>query len=84
MKNFFEQFVKDEMEYICDDYMFDILLENFEGELSEDELDDNLEYFINQAIKNFCNNEYIIQSLHDWMHDEVNDVVKQYVLNKEE
>ena len=84
MVNYFEQFVKDEMEWICNDDMFNILLDNFDGELTEDELDEHLGQFIQQAVENFCNNEYISQSLHDMMHDEISDVVKEYVCNKEE
>ena len=47
MENFFEQFVKDELEWICNDDMDRILLENFERELDEEELNKNYENFIN-------------------------------------
>ena len=36
-----------------------------------------------QAVKNFCNDEYIIQTMHDYMFDAMNDVVKDYLSNKE-
>lgn len=84
MDNLFEQFVKDEMDWICNDDMINILLDNFDGEITEEELEDNMEVFINQAANRFCNNEYIIQTLHDWMHDEVSDVVKEYISMKGE
>ena len=38
MVNYFEQFVKDELEWICNDDMINILLEGFDGEITEDEL----------------------------------------------
>ena len=83
MENYFERFVRDELDWICNDDMIRILLENFDGEISEEELEDHMEEFINQAANRFCNDEYVIQTMHDWMHDEVNDVIKEYLYNKE-
>ena len=82
MVNFFEQFVRDELEWICNDDMDRILLENFERELDEEELNKNYGDFINEAVINFCNDEYIIQTMHDWMYDAVVDAIRTYLDNK--
>ena len=84
MENFFEQFVRDELEWICNDDMDRILLENFEGELEEDELDEHYGEFINEAVNDFCNDEYVIQNIHDWMYDAVVNVIKDYLNRRDE
>lgn len=83
MVNYFEQFVKDELEWICNDDMINILLEGFDGEITEDELDEHLEEFMNQSVEGFCNDEWIIQTMHDWMHDFMVDAIKDYLNSKE-
>ena len=83
MINYFEQFVKDELEWICNDDMINILLEGFDGEITEDELDEHLEDFMNQSVQDFCNDEWIIQTMHDWMHDFMVDAIKDYLNSKE-
>ena len=84
MINYFEQFVKDELEWICNDDMINILLEGFDGEITEDELDEHLEDFMNQSVQDFCNDEWIIQTMHDWMHDFMVDAIKDYLNSKEQ
>lgn len=84
MINYFEQFVRDELEWIFNDDMERIILEGFDGELTEEELDEHVEEFFEQAIEDFCNDEYIIQTMHDWMHDAFVNVIKDYLNSKEQ
>lgn len=83
MINYFEQFVRDELEWIYNDDMERIILEGFEGKLTEEELDEHAEEFFEQAIEEFCNDDFIIQTMHDWMYDAFVDAIKDYLNSKE-
>lgn len=75
-----ENFIRNEYEWIyesCSDGM-DILFDDLDVEdLNMDEINENLSDFIDAAVERICNDEYIIQCLHDWMHDELLDVIKE-------
>lgn len=75
-----ENFIRNEYEWIyesCSDAM-DILFDDLDcEELNMDEINENLSDYIDAAVERICNDEYIIQSLHDWMHDELLDVIKE-------
>ena len=76
MKNF----IRNEYEWIyesCSNAM-DVLFDDLDGEdFSMAEINENLPDFIDRAVERVCNDEYIIQCLHDWMHDELLDVIKE-------
>ena len=84
MDNLFEQFMKQEFEWIyeCGDCV-DMLLDGFDGEIDEDEFYEHFDMFMNRAVENYCNNEYIIQMMHENMHDELIDVLKDYLNERE-
>ena len=75
-----ENFIRNEYEWIyesCNDAM-DILFDDLDVEdLNMDEINENLSDFIDAAVERICDDEYIIQSLHDWMHDELINVIKE-------
>lgn len=75
-----ENFIRNEYEWIyesCSDAM-DILFDDLDcEELNMDEINENLSDYIDAAVERICNDEYIIQSLHDWMHDELLNVIKE-------
>ena len=81
IKNPFEDFIKEEYEYIYDGDNVSVLLDGFDGEISEEEFYDNYNEFLNKAVEAYCNNDYIIQQMHDNMHDELVDVLKQYLID---
>lgn len=83
MENYFEKFIRDEYEwmYECEDCT-ESLLQYIDGEMELEEFDENYDDFLNQAIKDFCNDEYIIQIIHDQMHNTLLDVVQAYIDNK--
>ena len=76
MDNLFERFIRQEYEFLydCEDSV-EILVNDLENEISTTKLMMNLEDFIERATENFCNDEYIIQMMHDWMHDELINVI---------
>ena len=82
MEDYFEKFIKDEYEWLygCDDCAN--LIINETG-ISEEEYYDNLDDFIKQATDNVCVDEYISQCLHDWMHDELSNVIESYMEPRE-
>jgi hypothetical protein len=85
MENLFEKFIKEEYEWIYEDGdNANLIIEGFDGEISEDEFYEHFDEFMNQAVDQYCNSEYIIQTMHDNMHDELIDVVKQYLNNRDE
>lgn len=75
-----ENFIRNEYEWIyesCSDAM-DILFDDLDcEELNMDEINENLSDYIDAAVERICNDEYIIQCLHDWMHDELLNVIKE-------
>lgn len=77
-----ENFIRNEYEWIyesCSDAM-DILFDDLDGvDLNMDEINENLSDFIDAAVERICDDEYIIQSLHDWMHDELLNVIREYI-----
>ena len=81
IKNPFEDFIKEEYEWIYNGDNVSMLLNGFNGEISEEEFYDNYDEFLNKAVKAYCNNDYIIQQMHDDMHDELVDVLKQYLID---
>ncbi len=78
MENNFEKFIKDEYEWLyqCDDCA-EVLLQD--TEINEEDLEENLSDFIDKAVMRFCNDEFIIQCLHDWMHDILVEVVEEHL-----
>ena len=75
-----ENFIRNEYEWIyesCSDAM-DILFDDLDAEdLNMDEINENLSDYIDAAVERICDDEYIIQSLHDWMHDELLNVIRE-------
>lgn len=76
MDTLFERFIRQEYEFLydCEDSV-EMLVGDLENEISTIKLMENLEDFIERATENFCNDEYIIQMMHDWMHDELINVI---------
>jgi hypothetical protein len=76
MDTLFERFIRQEYEFLydCEDSV-EMLVGDLENEISTMKLMENLEDFIERATENFCNDEYIIQMMHDWMHDELINVI---------
>lgn len=76
MDTLFERFIRQEYEFLydCEDSV-EMLIGDLENEISTIKLMENLEDFIERATENFCNDEYIIQMMHDWMHDELINVI---------
>lgn len=76
MDTLFERFIKQEYEFLydCEDSV-EVLIDDLENEISTIKLMTNLEDFIERATENFCNDEYIIQMMHEWMHDELINVI---------
>lgn len=76
MDTLFERFIKQEYEFLydCEDSV-EMLIGDLENEISTIKLMENLEDFIERATENFCNDEYIIQMMHEWMHDELINVI---------
>ena len=75
-----ENFIRNEYEWIYEssDDAMSILFDDLDGEdFSMEELNENLSDFIDRAVERICEDEYIIQCLHDWMHDELLDVIKE-------
>ena len=56
---------------------------NYFEQFVKDELNEHLEDFMNQSVQDFCNDEYIIQTMHDWMHEFMVDAIKVYLNSKE-
>ncbi len=76
MENMFENFIREEYEWLYNsDDDLDILIGDLENDISMDNLRSRLEDFIERAVDNFCNDEYIIQMMHEWMHDELINVI---------
>lgn len=80
MEDYFEKFIKDEYEWLygynnCD--CANSIIE--ETGISEEDYYENIDNFIKQATDNVCIDEYIIQCLHEWMHDELSSVIEKYV-----
>ena len=85
MENLFEKFIKEEFEWIYEDGdSVNMIIEGFDGDITENEFYEHFDEFIQQAVNQYCNNEWIIQTMHDNMHDELNDVIKQYLLDRDE
>ena len=82
MEDFFARFIKDEYEWILNDDVVQILLEGFDGRITEEEFYENIDMFINRAVNLFCNDEWIIQQMHDNMDDTMRDVLKDYLNEK--
>ena len=82
MEDYFEKFIKEEYDWLygCDDCA-DIIMR--ETEISEEEYYEHLDDFIARATKNICNDEFIIQTLHDWMHDELSSIIEDYMEPRE-
>ena len=76
MDTLFERFIRQEYEFLydCEDSV-EMLIGDLENEISTIKLMENIEDFIERATENFCNDEYIIQMMHDWMHDELINVI---------
>jgi hypothetical protein len=82
MEDFFAKFIREEYEWIFDDaYNVAMLLEGFEDRISEDEFYEHYNEFMDKATMLFCNDEYVIQTIHEYMDDSLRDVLKGY-LNK--
>lgn len=82
MDDLFQRFIQDEYEWILNDDVIQILLEGFDGEITEEEFYENMDMFINRAVTMFCNDEWIIQQIHDNMDDTMRDVLKDYLNEK--
>ena len=82
MDNLFQRFIQDEYEWILNDDVVQILLEGFDGAITEEEFYENMDMFINRAVNMFCNDEWIIQQMHDNMDDTMRDVLKDYLNEK--
>jgi hypothetical protein len=82
MDDLFQKFIQDEYEWILNDDVVQILLEGFDGRITEEEFYENMDMFINRAVNMFCNDEWIIQQLHDNMDDTMRDVLKDYLNEK--
>ena len=85
MENLFEKFMKEEFEWVFGEGdSVNMIIEGFDGDITEDEFYEHFDEFIQQAVDKYCNNEWIIQTMHDNMYDELNDVIKQYLLDRDE
>lgn len=82
MDDLFQRFIRDEYEWILNDDAVRILLEGFDGRITEEEFYENMDMFINRAVISFCNDEWIIQQMHDNMDDTMRDVLKDYLNEK--
>ena len=82
MEDFFARFIQEEYEWILNDDVVQILLEGFDGRITEEEFYENMDMFINRAVNMFCNDEWIIQQMHDNMDDTMRDVLKDYLNEK--
>ena len=82
MEDFFARFIRDEYEWILNDDVVQILLEGFDGRITEEEFYENMDMFINRAVNSFCNDEWIIQQMHDNMDDTMRDILKDYLNEK--
>lgn len=82
MDDLFQRFIQDEYEWILNDDVVQVLLEGFDGEITEEEFYENMDMFINRAVTMFCNDEWIIQQMHDNMDDTMRDVLKDYLNEK--
>lgn len=82
MEDFFARFIRDEYEWILNDDVVQILLEGFDGRITEEEFYENADMFINRAVNSFCNDEWIIQQMHDNMDDTMRYVLKDYLNEK--
>lgn len=82
MEDFFARFIQDEYEWILNDDVVQILLEGFDGRITEEEFYENMDMFINRAVNSFCNDEWIIQQMHDNMDDTMRDILKDYLNEK--
>jgi hypothetical protein len=82
MEDFFAKFIREEYEWILSDEVVQILLEGFDGAITEEEFYENMDMFINRAVNMYCNDEWIIQQMHDNMDDTMRDVLKDYLNEK--
>ena len=82
MDDLFQRFIQDEYEWILNDDVVQILLEGFDGRITEEEFYENMDMFIKRAVNSFCNDEWIIQQMHDNMDDTMRDVLKDYLNEK--
>ena len=82
MVSLFEKFIKEEFEYIYDGDHVDILLNEFDNAITKEEFEENFEKFINRATDCYCNNDWVIQEMHDIMHETLIEVIKDYLADK--
>ena len=82
MVSLFEKFIKEEFEYIYDGDNTDILLNEINNAITKEEFEENFEKFTNRATDCYCNNDWVIQEMHDLMHETLIDVIKDYLTDK--
>lgn len=85
MKDLFKEMIRDEYQWVyTDSDCTEQLIEGFNGDISEEEYDKYVDTFIEDATNRYCRDEYIISSMHEFMHDIMIDTIKDYVLDKEQ
>ena len=62
---------------------FEKVLEEKESSVSKEEFESNFDVFTTEAMLRFVNDDYVIQTMHDLMHDHLYDVLEDYANNKE-
>lgn len=82
IKNPFEDFIKEEFEFIYEGDNVDILLNEFDNAITKEEFEEHFEEFTNRATDCYCNNDWVIQEMHDIMHETLIEVIKDYLADK--
>ena len=76
------EYFTEEFEYIYDGDNADILLNELDNAITKEEFEENFEKFTNRATDCYCNNDWVIQEMHDIMHETLIDVIKDYLADK--
>ena len=83
MEDLFAKFIEEEFECVYSDFeIFNWLVTNFNIEMNENEFYDNFDDFKNDVVDAVCNDEWIIQQIHERMDDMLLGVLKNYTEEK--
>lgn len=81
MEDLLKKFAEEEYSFIYNDSAsVKSLLEGLE--MTEDEFYDNMDEFVKEACEDFCNNEYIIQLIHETMDETLRNVLMWHLKSK--
>lgn len=84
--NYFNKFIKEEYEWLYWENTDSekLLLEQLDNKFTDEEFEQHFDIITTEAMLRFVNNDYIVETIHDLMYDEIYNVMEEFVANKEE